>query len=826
MHVSQSGAPGCLSQGNYVVSSIHHWRPLSSKFSPTLLEVISCIVILFSCSALAQESSGDTDSSVEIEEIIVTARFREEYVQDIGASIAAYGEGQIVRTGMFEVQDIALRTVGMEVLDLGPNVNDINIRGISNALPTGRGLKALATTFLDDVVVSGLGSGAAADFNTFDLSRIEVLRGPQPTHFGEGSVGGTLRFFTKDPGLNEGWSGTARVGTETTRHGESSWRVDAGLTIPVIEDALAFRLVGYHQDQSGFIDLANLGIENANDFESNGFRGVMLWEPNDRFAMRLSAHVNRLDYGEINDIDPTQDGLDESLSGENLYSASSIEAENFDDFDLFALRMAYDFNRITAESITGYFSRNLNTSAENAAITVGFRLLLSGAFGVTDIDTTTLSLADSVEETLSQEFRFISEFDGPLNFTAGLYFKDSTVDSVTSLNSEGMSVILVPQTPNLSYSDTTEETEQASAFAELHWSVTDRFRLIAGARYVNETFTTTINEQVIIQVAGLLGVDPATGYPQFPVGSDLDTLASFGLGNSFEFDLDEWLPRIGMEYDLGEDVLLYLTAARGLRNGGLNSVVTAAFEAFDPDTGEFDDDIFLGALQYRPDSVNSLELGLKTALNDGRAILNSSVYWSKYEDPQVLVGVPWFGVRNAPIEDIWGVEFESTFLLGDFWSTFANVAYMDASFTDSMRLTSIPGAPDDYEDLQEGNRPTNTPEWTFNVGADFDYPLGNGLTFFGHGNFSYVDQRYGAVQNFPSTRFGSIGILNLRLGIRGDRWSATVYGNNLLDDLEMQATVAPSNAAYIDENGVLDANVSQVFTNRPRTVGLMLQYSF
>ena len=112
--------------------------------------------------------------------------------------------------------------------------------------------------------------------------------------------------------------------------------------------------------------------------------------------------------------------------------------------------------------------------------------------------------------------------------------------------------------------------------------------------------------------------------------------------------------------------------------------------------------------------------------------------------------------------DIWGVEFESSFLLGEYWSTFANVAYLDASFSDSMQLTSINGAPDDFEDLQEGNRPVNTPEWTFNVGADFDYPLRNGLSLFGHGNFSYVDERYGAAQNFPSTQLGSMEILNLR----------------------------------------------------------------
>ena len=140
-----------------------------------------------------------------------------------------------------------------------------------------------------------------------------------------------------------------------------------------------------------------------------------------------------------------------------------------------------------------------------------------------------------------------------------------------------------------------------------------------------------------------------------------------------------------------------------------------------------------------------------------------------------------------------------------------------------MKLTNVLGVPEDYEDLQEGNRPANTPEWTIAIGADFEYPFGDTLSFFGHGSFSYVDQRYGSVQNFPATLFGSMEILNLRLGIRGERWSLTAYGNNLLNDIEKQATVAPSNGAFIDESGVLDANLSQVFVNRPLTVGLMLQ---
>jgi iron complex outermembrane receptor protein len=146
---------------------------LSIKLALPLLLSAVLSSFLVGQTAFAQNNS-DTgeEAEAELEEVLVTARFREESIQDIGSSIAAYDENMIIREGLLEVQDIALRTVGMEVLDLGPNVNDINIRGISNALPTGRGLKSLATTFVDDVAVSGLGSGAATDFNTFDFARI------------------------------------------------------------------------------------------------------------------------------------------------------------------------------------------------------------------------------------------------------------------------------------------------------------------------------------------------------------------------------------------------------------------------------------------------------------------------------------------------------------------------------------------------------------------------------------------------------------------------------------------------------------------------------
>ena len=772
--------------------------------------------------AVAQSDQGD---ELDIEEVIVTARFREESLQDIGASIAAYDGSVIDRSGMLEVQDLALRTVGLEVLDLGPNINDVNIRGITNALPVGRGLKALSTTFLDDVAVSGLGSGAAIDFNMFDYNRVEILRGPQPTYFGEGSVGGTVRYFSNDPSLEGGFTGLARAGISTTRSGGTGWSADAAVTIPLSENVAALRLVGFYSDNDGFIDLPNVGIKDANDYEHKGGRAILLVEPNEQFTARFTAHIDRGAFGENNQIDPSQD-LSNGVSTSQLINPATSPAENDGGFDLYATKLSYDFGNMTLESVTGYFKRDLFGSEESIANTVGFKLFLEGAFGVTGLDTRVFSVSDQQEKTFSQEFRLISDFDSRVNFTAGAYYKDSKVDNLTTLTSEGLSVIVVPPTPDLFLSDQTDKTEQLSGFVELNVDVTERFRLIGGVRYVKEDFNTKINEQVLIQLAQFLGFNPDTGLPQWAMGSDLELLASLGLPDNFDFELREWLPRFGAEFDINDDTLGYFNYARGLRNGGLNQVVSAAFLAFNPADGSFDNEVFRNALEFDPDTVDTFELGIKSRLNEGRTTLNAAVFYSDYKDPQVLIGVPTASIENAPDEEIWGVEVESSFVINDNWTAYANVAWLDAEFTDSMRLTNVPGVPPDFEDLKKGNRPTNTPEWTFSVGGDFDYPLSNGLTLFGHGSFSYVDERYGAVQNFPVSLMGSMEILNLRLGLRGERWALTAYGSNILNDLEVQATLAPSNGAFVDGNGVLDANLSQAFVNRPTTWGLLLDFWF
>lgn len=774
---------------------------------------------IFSLDGAAQSLDAQP---LEIETVVVTARFREEDAQDIGISIAAYGQRQIERAGLVEVQDISLRTPGMVVLDSGPNSNDINIRGVTNSVPGGSGgLRSLVTVYLDDVVVSGMGSGSATDFNMFDLNRVEVLRGPQPTYFGEGSVGGTVRYFSEDPRLAPGVEGALSAGTRSTESGSGlSYRVDNATSFSLVPDVLGVKLVGFHEDDAGFIDAPYLNRKDLNGYENNGGRAVVLYQPNDRFSARLAGHMAKLTQNASNGIDPAQDLR--PIRTASLRNGAVALGEGSDEYQVFSAKLAYKFDRLTLESITGHTNFEVTSQGEEPRNTQGFRLFLQ-SFGVTGIDTTVMNVFESEDTTFTQEFRLMTDLGGPVDFTAGAYYKDSTLDRIDALRSAAMEQFMQPGNDLLKDQVLSTTTEQLSGFAEATVRLTDKARLIAGARYVHEDLTSTLESSLSFRLTGIGG----NGRPIFGIRDDRQALAGFGLGSSFDFDLREYLYRVGFEYDLTDEVLLYANASRGLRNGGLNAILSAATLASDPDTGEFDNAVFLDSLIFREDTVNGVELGAKTRWLDGTLTVNGAVYYTDYQDPQVLTGVPFRQVSNAPDIDIYGMELETALAVNDHWSVYLNGAYLDSEFTGNQKLMSIPGAPEDFQDLRRGNRPNNSPKLTVSTGAGFNYPIGAGeLSLIGDTSFSYVGKRYGSVQNFPTTLLGSMQIWNFRLGVQNERWSVAAYVNNILNDLELQSTFTPSNGAFLNEANVLDAQLSGASVNRPRTIGVNVRINY
>jgi outer membrane receptor protein involved in Fe transport len=772
--------------------------------------------------AVAQDVAVESNDR---EEIVVTARFRQESIQNIGGSVAALDGRELRRSGIVDFEDLSNRVAGVELLDRGPNTNEINIRGVTNSTQvSGNQLQPLVSILVDDIPVASA-SASQRDFNFFDFNRVEVLRGPQPTYFGEGAMGGAIRYFSADPDLDSGkmiegmWSN----GLSTTNNGGFNYRVDNATSFILVPGKLGVRVVGFYRKDDGYIDNLGLGKKNMNDFESYGGRAIVLFKPTEDLSIRLAAHFGRDDIGELNFIEPTTIG--NSVGTEDLIapSLSLIDGLGQDDFELYSGKVSWNGGPITIESITGLYKRKRQAETFSSAYTYGFEGFFNAfppfdtASNLLSSDLTAIAQTRGKEKSVSQEFRFVSDFESPLNFVAGGFYQDTEATDTALVAGPGYANITDSGTTEIERSTTRVDTRQFSAFAEFSYDVSERFRVFAGARYVNERVRSTLVESFVIGIFSPIFTDPDDIFAPiyFPVPNDVEALtAPGGPGVSFDFKLNTFLPRAGFEYDMTDDAMLYGTIARGVRNGGLNSPFSAM--GFGPvGSPEFED-----ALTYGSDDIVTGEIGLKSRWMDGDVTFNIAGFYSDFDTPQIGISNPGALTANGPQLRIYGLEIESLYKVNPNVSLFFSGNYTEAEYTKGMTVFSIAGAPADFQDLAKGNRPPNVPKVSFSAGADLNYPLGVGdIELTGQVAFQYIGERETFPQNFPSGRLGSMEMLNLRLGLETERWSLTAYMNNVFNDLELQATTIPTSAATLVD-GVLDGNLSSAFINRPRTTGL------
>ena len=746
--------------------------------------------------AVAQEPLEVADSAV-IEEIIVTARFREERLQDIGASVSAYGGESMEAAGMRDFEDIARRTAGLNLLDRGPNQNEVSIRGVANELPPqtadGGNVRPLVTQYFDDVQFASP-TAAQRDMNLFDLDRVEVLKGPQPTYFGEGSMGGTVRYFSRNPTLSGDApvSGRLNANYESISGGGSGYRVQGVLDLTLAPDVFGVRVMGFYRDDGGFIDNPVTGDNNANGFESKGGRLVALWQPVERFSGRLTAHIQRDEPEETHQIDAGN-------APDELTFSPSIPGVRADDFDLYALNLTYEFDPLAVTSITSYRERSTLRDTFDA----GNSGALSFLYGTS---TTVFSLVALEEEKFSQEFRFVSNLDGPLNFTAGFLYEDGERDNFVDVTSSELSALLDDPTgllpgESVFFQQLTFEDSTESAFVEFTFSATEAVRLIAGVRYFNQELVGDLaaNPSLVPQP------DPVTFLPfvtPILVNDNVQTLIAAGIGPEQSFKLDEWLPRFAVEFDIDDDLMVYASVSEGARNGGFNSPLSAigAPQGFEE------------AVKFEPDFLTSYEIGLKSVLLDGSLVFNAALYRNEFKDPQTqIIPVTTQLYANGPDLEVTGVEIDSTFRFNENWGGYVAASWSDGEFEDDFDLGGA-------GTIASGNSPSGLPELQFALGVDFRYAIGTtaNLDLFGRLDFQYTDDRFTSPQNFELSKIGSLEILNVRLGVGNDRWTLAAYLDNALDDIEYQLLgLAVGGVAVVTS-----------YVNRPQTVGLALDVNF
>ena len=764
-----------------------------------------------------------SDESVAIEEIVVTARKREESSQDVPVAITALSaelESASIRN-LTDLNGYSPNLIISEDGSRGGGGANINIRGISPTRTDDNSFDAPIAVVIDDVF---LGSLAGQVMENFDLERVEVLRGPQGTLFGKNTVGGVINVIRSRPTGELG----ARFKVTAGEDGQQELRavVNTGLT----ED-LSLKLFATDISYDG----ARKNRTNGNKFGDRDYQNLgatFLWEPNDKFEALFTAEIFRdegtLDYfhtnynaapGVLAPPPPLADGTpspEQDFSGgfvtctvfqqcrDSLDTPSYAENDKDNDFkldtDAFTLKMVYDINEnLSLTSVTSH--RELDE----------YRFYDYDASAHPFI---TIERWNEYEQT-SQEFRLDGQFNN-VTFTAGLYYfnNEFTQDWVTgdgfwAFVGGGFGGLSDPNVwgacvagalgalscdPGISSVPAgedvtqvlyeTQETTSYAAFAQMDWSITEDWILTAGLRY-------TYEEKDFVAGQAYLSNVERQRLRVFPGGyADLDN------------DWNEISPKIGLTYVINDESMVYATYSEGFKSGG--------FFGVNQNISDFNRD------QYDPEFANNIEVGYKSQHLDNRLRLNITYFRNEFEDKQESIvaldastGTVASRFDNAANVLYKGFEVETQFVVNQYLRLFANYGYLDASY-EEFETDINPN--DNLNVVQDASflTPRNAPENTLGLGGTLSVPMGAG-TLEVFGKYTWIDEIEASLLNLNQSRVKSRDDVTATIGYYTNNWSVSVFGRNLTDErFEVFQPIATLFAAGI--------------VNRPRSFGVEFTY--
>lgn len=740
-------------------------------------------------------------AEAESDEIVVTARFREERLQDVSQSIAAISGEDLEQRGVDDLKDIANATPGLDLVDRGPSRKAPNIRGVGRLVNLDDFIQSAPTVglYLDDVPYS-TSFANQRDVPSFDLANVQVLRGPQGTLYGEGSMAGTIKFETRAPDASA--FEVRALGTlSTTEDGGVNYAINGALNVPLVTDRLALRVVGFYDRDRGFIDrrvTGQLPVEDANDSERYGGRVLLRAELSDGFNAQLGAYYDRTDAGASW---VATFGLEDNL----INDVRPGPEDRKDVAQLYSLRLNYETDFGTFTSITGLYDRENDFLFKD--IVSSNIIYAATPLGGLPPKTSPLyaqlaftNRGHSEEENRTQELRFVSDFAGPFQLTLGAYYKDS--DSIIS------SFFSLPPGPALLDFDVIASGRQYAVFGEASHAFSEQFTVRLGARYFNEKLTTRTPFRAPAAQAALT----------FPPQRNT---------------IDAVLPRVTLEYKPSEGLLFYVSAAAGARNGGFNSpfvpfqenAVVARINSMlppgvPPIPPTFTDPN--AASTFDKDDLWTYEIGAKTSLFDDRLTLNASAYYTDWNDLQVRLLTPVAGIAlfgNVGKARIYGGELEALWRVTDAFSLSAGLALNDAKTDEAINYRSaVPqlGLPDLV--VPAGSQIPGARDVMLTVGADYERLAFGDWSIVANASYSWMSSTVNELAFDPSTApagfdnsLPSYGLLNLRAGIRNERWSITAFVDNLTNEIEAQGLLPRSAETYV---------------NRPRTIGLTVAADF
>ncbi len=496
--------------------------------------LLICSVLAGIPAAIPQASAqtaAPQNQAAELTEIVVTAQKRAERLLDVPVAISAVTAAEIASRGVSSLNDMQAAIPGLRMVDIGPGSQRIQIRGISQyqGLPT-------VGNYVDEFSVNNYGASGQPEVRLLDLERVEVLRGPQPALYGDGSMGGTIRYVTAAPRF-DGLSGSALLEGSRPKDGDTGYRVEGVLNAPV-SDRLAFRLAAAQERAGGWTDGAP--GKNLNDTDITTIRGKVLFKASDSLSISAMAllHQSHQDY--------------KSYSDEQGNTGQIVPSTARQRYGIGTLEIRDDLGAVTFLSSTGYMNlrgRSVDDSAR----------FYNQLFGAPLLRT---ALTDSQGELRkwSQEFRVTSNGTGPLRYLAGVSYTDGKSDGTDPGTGESLVPGLPPEALGVVFLQVSSERSKViAAYGNLDYDVSDRWTVSAGGRYFSDKRTTDSTFTLF-------------GLPVPP--SVVDESKTF---NTFN-------PRVAVTFKTSDSGTLYVSAAKGFRSGGFNGINDPQVpHAFDPE---------------------------------------------------------------------------------------------------------------------------------------------------------------------------------------------------------------------------------------------------
>ena len=712
------------------------------------------------------------EDAYSLQEIEVTASKRSERMQDVPLAISAISAKGIEEMGIADTKDYLTTIPGLYVHSISPIANVVNMRGVA---PMG-GWAQTVGYYLGETPMPFLPATSS-----FDVERMEVLRGPQGTLYGEGSMGGTIKII---PNAANSDKFEAMINPEisSTSGGGLNYNINGMINLPVIKDKLALRATGFYRNDDGFINNVGMDVDKANTFSNYGGRISARFFATDKLTINASTIFNHSESG------------GKFVANENYEQTTNIAESGGQDYNVYNLSADYEFSFANL-TVSGSYLDIETTDVQdlNALLpTVNYILSLGGIPPRDGLWTDGVSN----NEIFSAEARLVSSGTGPLKWTAGMYYKDMSregrliADTDPHLDAELISALMeagfgIPGVTEL-YNDLFKyDIQQFSFFGEASYDITPKLNILAGLRLMNEKryFSSFTDGMFPILMTGLA--------PEL---------------REDKGDENVFNPKFVISYRPTDNILVYGNASKGFRSGGQN-LYTFLYPG-SPET-------------FDSESLWNYELGLKSSFLNGKLIANAAFYYNDWKDMQIVTrSVSDLNLtENVGAAHTAGVDAELSWLpiKGLLFNLAANytVAETDVEISTPAGLDPATGE-EVFNTIPEGTQLQNIPKFSLNFAAQYKYEISDNSSLIPRLEYNYKGDNIDYyIDMLNPIDIPAYGLTNLRLTFQHKDYSAYVFGNNITNEKVL-------NGYYYEDPDL--GNIYMV--GRPRTFGLGLRASF